>query len=327
MIKLNHIDSIQDNWTKPFVEKLNFKIIENKYLLAPEDIWDGGIFYKLLSDNLSLAVIDYIAKKEIEFIKASANSDFWYLIFDLSDGINNHILNNSNYEVGNKSNYNFGFIDGTAERKVIPNIGTRTYSFRIVIRKSYFEELIRPYDLGNFNTRIQENIEEYHHYYGYVDSTSKIILNKIINKKFGDANYELIVQACAYKLLGVFLKNLVRYNSFTLKHAKADLDAIINTKKHIIEHIWEPFMGVDFLASEAGMSQTKFKSHFKDFFGLSPAIFYKIEKLKLAKELLETKKYDNIKELSSDLNFGKSPSFAYLFKEYFGIDPHDIVNY
>lgn len=87
----------------------------------------------------------------------------------------------------------------------------------------------------------------------------------------------------------------------------------------------KPFMGIEFLASKTGMSKTKFKSYFKEFYGISPAIYHKKEKLNLAKKMLETKQYKSIKDLSDDLDYPTSYSFISLFKKEFGIPPQNIL--
>ena len=326
MRKFEHIDAIETIWAQKFIDELGFSLKDNKYLLAPEKVWDGGIYFKYFHKGFALAVVDYIAKEKIEFIKKPAeNIDFYYIMYDLSEGKNQHTIDSKPYEMGKNSDFNFGFLEGNTERRVIPEIGKRTFSFRILVSKTFFNELLKEYSSGAFNDILQENLVKHLHFYGYADSKSKILLEQLTRRRLGDNNYELLALSLAHKILGNFMKSLVKTNTFIMKHSKADHDAIIHIKKYLDENLTSLFEGIDALASKAGMSASKFKLLFKEMYGITPANYHKTEKLKLAKAILESNNYSTVTDLAYEFNYHKPSYFISVFKKEFGFTPHELI--
>lgn len=97
---------------------------------------------------------------------------------------------------------------------------------------------------------------------------------------------------------------------------------ILKTIHYISVHIKETIK-LDFLASIADLSESRFKQKFSDQIGMSPRVYINYEKVKKAKTfLLEG---HNVIETAMEFNFSSSNYFCVVFKRYLGISPTKFV--
>ena len=58
---------------------------------------------------------------------------------------------------------------------------------------------------------------------------------------------------------------------------------------------------------------------------MSPALFFKNEKLLLAKELLESGDFKLISDVAYELGYNKTTYFSSIFRNHFGVLPHTLL--
>ena len=90
---------------------------------------------------------------------------------------------------------------------------------------------------------------------------------------------------------------------------------------YIARNIEEP-MGVDLLATVAGLSTSRFKAKFREQMGIAPAEYVLREKVAYAKELLE--KGSSVTDAAYQLGFSSSQYFATAFKRILNITPRQV---
>jgi len=90
--------------------------------------------------------------------------------------------------------------------------------------------------------------------------------------------------------------------------------------KYILEHITDPELSVDRLASEIGFSRVHYYRKVKALTNLTPIQFIRLIRLKKAAQMLETGKL-NIGEVRYAVGFDDADYFRNAFKEQFGMTP------
>lgn len=102
-----------------------------------------------------------------------------------------------------------------------------------------------------------------------------------------------------------------------------DRKYILKAEKILIENLQTNFPGIENIANEIGVSPTKLKQNFKQFFGQTLFDFYQEKQMQLAKISL-LKSEIKIKELASNLGYENASKFAKTFKKIHGILPSDL---
>ena len=97
---------------------------------------------------------------------------------------------------------------------------------------------------------------------------------------------------------------------------------IINKAKMIIRDEVESRITIQEIAEQMGMGYSNFRKLFKEFTGVSPALYQQELKLQKAKELLSTTGI-SIKEIAYQLNFDSPDYFSSKFKNKVGCKPRE----
>lgn len=89
---------------------------------------------------------------------------------------------------------------------------------------------------------------------------------------------------------------------------------------YIHEHIREP-ISIGTLAAEMNLSESRFKSLFKDSTGFTPRDYIQREKVRLAMEAISTNPGRSFTDLAYELNFSSPQYFSTVVKKYTGSSP------
>jgi len=79
------------------------------------------------------------------------------------------------------------------------------------------------------------------------------------------------------------------------------------------------------LAEAATMSQSQFYRQLKELTGLSPIQFVQEVRLQTARDWLENRRYETVKQVAHSVGFQKPSYFAQLFRQRFGITPGSLL--
>ncbi len=149
------------------------------------------------------------------------------------------------------------------------------------------------------------------------------ILNDLRKQDIGGELFNLNLIATGYQLISNYLDQMFD-NDIIEKVNTDDLMKIMGIQAILINNIDQPFPSIKTISDKAHMSETKFKRLFRKVTGTTPNYFYMSNKLKKAKELLETKK-NTIAEVCDELNFSNYSYFIFKFREHFGVSPNVFI--
>lgn len=107
-----------------------------------------------------------------------------------------------------------------------------------------------------------------------------------------------------------------------LTYSKADEDFIRNLDEYIMQHIEQPDLMVEDIASAMCMSSSNLFRKLKAIIGKNPSEYLRIKRLKKAAELLQCSEY-GITDVSLLVGFRSPTYFSSCFKKQFGITPTD----
>ncbi len=99
-----------------------------------------------------------------------------------------------------------------------------------------------------------------------------------------------------------------------------DYGKIALAERTILQHLPNGFYGVEQLARESGLSETKLKTLFKKVFGFSMLQYYKEKNILLAEQLLK-KSAMQIKQVAFLTGYTSVSKFIAAFKKRFGVQP------
>ncbi len=144
--------------------------------------------------------------------------------------------------------------------------------------------------------------------------------------------YEAALEEAAYtqQLLAGIVNHLVgrmyslERNIELLSRSQAHVNMISKAQLRIRESL-ESSLTIQQVAEELGVSYSNFRKLFKEYTGLSPAVYQQDLRLQRAKELLSTTDM-SIKEIAYQLNFESPDYFSAKFKSKTGHRPSELRN-
>lgn len=101
---------------------------------------------------------------------------------------------------------------------------------------------------------------------------------------------------------------------------------ILQAEHYLSDFYFSDFPGVERLAEKVGISETGLKMGFKQLFGCSVYKYYRAQKMKIARSILEKDNGCKIKEVAALMGYENAAKFAAAFKEETGQLPSNISN-
>ncbi|MFN8344144.1 MAG: helix-turn-helix transcriptional regulator [Spirosomataceae bacterium] len=125
------------------------------------------------------------------------------------------------------------------------------------------------------------------------------------------------------RLLSLFYELLATLNEDATASTKIPADEkekLEKVKKKVIENFTSRPPTLEILAAEIGMSKSKMKQLFKDFYGESIYQFHQKAKLNYAADLLKTQRY-TVSQVAYKVGYNHSIKFIKIFEKYFDTTP------
>ncbi|MCC9074482.1 helix-turn-helix transcriptional regulator [Flavobacterium sp. F-65] len=324
ILEFDHIYSLTSKWQQKFIDEFGCTMITDHLLNFPQDVVDGAAYFMDISPDIAVVVIDVTMKKKIRFTRMKTDEDFWIIYYDLSERFNRHEVNDVKHKIGYKSKLSFGIIDNKTTSSYVSEVGNKSYSFRLLISKKIIKSFFEKEGLEKSLTAFFKSNRQKMFFYGHIDSRSKLVLHDLKKQNMAGFNYEFRLKNATYNLLAYFFERLTD-NSFNVKSLlEKDVEEVMKSQDFLLSDLLMPFPGVTILAEIANMSVSKFSNLYKNIYGKSPALFFKIEKLELAKELLENGDFKSVSDLSYALGYKKTTYFSSIYKNYFGVLPNTV---
>ncbi|MHC0442827.1 helix-turn-helix domain-containing protein [Flavobacterium sp. 3-210] len=322
--EFRHVFSLTEEWRKKFVDELGCTVVD-ELMIFSEDLALGSCYLAEIHSGLSVLVIDSVLKKPLRLTRIPSEDDFWIVYYDMSNTFSKHILEGVDHKIGYTSKLNFAIVDNQIGSTYLAAVGERFYSLRLFIRKSYMKSFFTGSEFRkDFKDVFDDKVNKMF-FYGHIDSRSKIILHSLKQKSTNDPHYGLLIKGVSYNLLGYLIERLNSKMPKIGMHLEKDIQAVMVSQQQLLSNLLIPFPGTEFLANIANMSSTKYRNLYEDIFGMSPAKFFKNEKLLLAKELLESGDFNLVSDVSFELGYNKTAYFSAIYRDYFGVLPKTVL--
>ncbi|MEN2398846.1 AraC family transcriptional regulator [Flavobacterium sp. MC2016-06] len=320
---IEHSYSADLSWVESFAKQFGGKV-EGNFIIVPEEYQTGTRYFIDCGEGIIAYYLNVTYKKNIHLIQKNSTNDFVGFYYNLTDGEASVTGENFVYEVG-RWQYNLAVIDGTLESTYKVKSGSSTYALCIFIKKSNIEAYAKKNNITFQNIdKIVDPSKNTIIRFDRMSSESFHLLNDLRKLKVGGPIFDLNLIGTVHMLISNYLKKIASNRIIIQTVNQSDLANIIKIQMYLIENIQNHFPSIKFMASQANMSESKFKNLFKKITGNTPSSFFMDNKLLLAKELLE-KKQLTITQISDQLNFTNNSYFASKFKFHFGMSPKAFI--
>ncbi len=203
--------------------------------------------------------------------------------------------------------------------------GNWEYQVTLTIEKKWFLKTIATSPTIYLNQLLNQDKSFY--LFETLTSTMKQIIcniNDLVNSDEKLQNLKLFQYAI--ELLNLFL---YKVEQRTIIHEisgihSSDIEAIFLIRKQILENLIA-VPSLKQLSIEANMSISKLQRCFQQVFGKSISQYALSEKMNLARQMLDTKKY-SVSEVGYQIGYSNLSHFTEAFKNKFGINPKNYLN-
>lgn len=319
--------SLTPEWQQQIVKGLGAALIDNKLLIVPENIATGASIFLEVLPGLSVHLLDMTFHIPVAITRVPKEDHNYYMIyFDIGDEVTTHILGNVIHKAGYNSKLGMSFMDCGVKGIILPPVGERTYSLRLLVDKTYYKALAATNRSAEVNDLLFDESKNTLFFYTHIDSRSKVLLNKLKeDHHFTSSSFELKLKHIALYLLNYVVERTARFEPIINKLSQNDIDSILKTSQYMLNNLLSDFPGLPAMAEMAGMSGTKYKTLFKKILKDTPNTFFSNEKLLLGQKLLQSGNFNTVNEVAYELGYSNAGYFAKLFKNKFEVLPAEIL--
>ena len=324
MKKITHYYSLHPEWQQDVANQLGTELIDDKIIVIPETIGSGFTYFTSIIPGISVLYINVSFSIQIKITRLSSENELYVFHFDLSEHTNLLKINNIDYEIGSYNKLDLAIIDNNIESSFKPAVNDKTITLRILVDKNLLNDFIMKHAIKKKIVKDEDkpNSDVFYHY-GNIDSNSILLIQSIKDKSVYDPAFEPRLKGITLKMLGNFFNKFYSADSQKENITEIESESIAKTKEHLINHLYDPFPTVTFLAAMAGMSESKFKILFKKCYNNTPNNFFIKEKMNLAKSLLQSGNFHSLTDVVYELNYTKLSYFSSKYQEFFGTKPYD----
>lgn len=194
------------------------------------------------------------------------------------------------------------------------------FQVTLTIDKKWFLESSKHSNETYFG-RLLKSKKAFYLFESMLPSMKNVIhtIHEIINSN--DKFLDIKLHQKAIELFNLFLENVENRN---LKENisginASDIEKIFQTRQKLLENLTN-VPSLKQLSLDAGMSISKLQKCFQQVFGLSISQYALSEKMNLAKQLFDTKKY-SVSEVGYKLAYSNLSHFTKAFRNEFGLNP------
>ncbi|KIO77819.1 hypothetical protein TH53_07360 [Pedobacter lusitanus] len=326
MRTLNYYYTLTPEWQDQLVKSLGAELIDHKLLIIPEDIASGGSIFLEVLPGLSVHLLDMTFHVPVTITRLPKALNYYMIYYDIGDEITTHILGDTVHQAGYHSKLGMGFMDCSTKGIIIPPVGERTYSLRLLVDKTYYKSLAATNRTAEVTDLLFDESKNTLFFYSHIDSRSKVLLNELKTAHhFLSSSFELKLKHIALYLLNYVVERTARFEPIINKLSQQDIDSILKTSEYMLDNLLAEFPGLSVMADMAGMSGTKYKFLFKKILKDSPGNFFSSEKLLLGQQLLQSGNFRHVNDIAYELGYSNPGYFTRLYKRTFGMSPGSIL--
>jgi len=314
--------TLTPEWQQQIVKYLGATLSDNKLLIIPEDIASGGSIFLEVMPGVSVHLLDLTFHVPVAITRVAKDHNYYMIYYDIGDEITTHILDDEIHKAGYHSKLGMSFMDCNTRGIIMPPVGERSYSLRLLVDKTYYKNLAATNRDAAVTDQLFDESKNTLFFYSHIDSRSKVLLNSLKeDHHFTSPSFELKLKHIALYLLNYVVERTAPFEPIINKLSQQDIDNILKTSQYMLDNLLAEFPGLPQLAEMAGMSGTKYKILFKKILKDSPHSFFLNEKLLLGQKLLQSGDFNNVQEIAYELGYSNPGYFTKAYKKAFGVLP------
>ncbi|WP_316839988.1 helix-turn-helix transcriptional regulator [Pedobacter gandavensis] len=324
MKEVIHQYGVELDWVAGLAAELG-GYVEGNYIRIADEVQKGNRYVLPINDHLTAFIIDVTYRQDVVFKLRNTRSDFVGLYFNLSEGDSIHILNEVTRSAG-RWGYNLGIFDADLNGDFQVKSGSTTYMIAIFIKKSALKQYLSRIPQHQqivesiFNPELNTIVR-----FDRMSNHAWWLMNELRKVPPAGPVYDTFITGTVYGLIADYMDQLINQEIIIEQVLPEDVGNIVSSQAYLIGHIEAAFPGIHALATEANMSETKYKKLFKKISGISPNAFFLSNKLSYAKEMLETGEF-TIGEIAHKFGFFDSSHLIEQFKSTYGVPPKEYLS-
>lgn len=311
-------------WLREFALFLNRSIVNN-VLELPASLADGYMKVGYIEPGLSFLLANFKFNRDLVFDILSNNKPEYVLYFTKLVISGDWVFNVGDEKVVLQEETNETvFMPGTMDHhKVEFKKGTHLKVLCVYLDQDWIETYISNEDarqkisaysemgLRNFNKEI-------------LTAEYKKIFDALLEKDSSHPLENLYTHTRVLHLLEHFLNSILMRISFTIPLTidNNDLQKLFLVEKYLLDNFNKQFPSVEEMAKIALMSKSKLKKIFKIAFGMGLYHYYQKNRMRIAKELIQSQER-TISEIGYSLGYSNLSNFSIAFKKEYGVLPSE----
>lgn len=326
-IKIEQSVNIGTDWIEEIKVKLDSTFVNENTMVFSDSLGKGYFYFKEIIPGMMAQIIDLTSSQEIEFTRLPSEEELYILYYDISEeSFSRDMQDVSENKYEADPVYGFGIIPSHVVTRYISIPFQRRFSVAITLTKSLFEEYLGgpiSKSIKNKNFDLKKSVYHFKH----IDSRTKVLLLKLQDMNFEDSSFRFSVKGNILQILGYSIKRLrAEDNVFSNNLRAFEYDKIVQSRDYLMERLCEPFPSIKFLADMAGMSISRYIIMFKKIHFDAPKQFFIRERLVLAKKMLQSGGYKDMKSIIYDIGFSSIINFNRLYFLRYGVLPKNHFN-
>ncbi|MBF4494773.1 helix-turn-helix transcriptional regulator [Flavobacterium sp. JLP] len=310
MKKITHFYSLGPEWQNQLAEEMGTKVVDDKIIVVPENIGRGHTYFTQITSGISALFFDIEFNTPVKITRLKSDHYLYIFHYDLSEHVNLIKINNKDYEIGSFDKLDLAIIDNKLESSFKPAVNERTIALRILVDKNLLNDFTEKYPSKEITKNKGKSTQNTLYHYGNIDSNSLLLIQAIKSKSIYDLSFDSFLKGVSLKLLGNFFNKFYNIDTAQNEITDVEIEAITKTKNYLLDNLYGPFPSIAFLSALAGMSDSKYKMLFKKYFKDTPNNLFIVEKMRLAKNLLQSGKFNTLTEIIYELNYNKLTYFS-----------------
>lgn len=347
---------INNNHWPTRTEKCFDDFLEFNYSLNSPELLLDGLTKLTISDHLPLKQSIYLnslfCKATISYHKIEEG--FWILSTEVD--VKQDIVIKSKYDKKLSNDYyllTFSVLDSKFTFNDLQNVdfisscwtfskpgtevttpfyrNTTSHSFTLAVTKQWTNKAFMPGSIS-YQQTIENFLNSEKGFFSGMPITPKThsLIKKIT--KTWKTEYNMNKQVDATNLKKDCLKLFIDFfnNSFERNRIEdnvslknSDYQIVFEAEKIILDNLYLPFIGIDYIAREVRISPTKLKANFKEVFGISILQYHKEKNMLLAMQLIQNSNI-MIKNIAAVTGYQNTSRFSRNFKKRFGKLPYKV---
>ncbi len=307
-------------WLENFAQQFGEDVVDDAFKISSA-VGEGFIRQVHFFDGFTLTYLHVKLVQPLEFIRHSVkDSNLFPIMFYSQELPFEQDIDEKKKMIGYHTSNGIFMPSPQIETRWSMPANTDDFQITLTIEKDWFTSLFASSD-DNYLKQLLESNKPFYLFESLQISMKNLItdIHCLINSD--DKLKQFKLHQKAIELFNLFLKQL-EYRNTNLNISainQHDVQRIFVVQATILENLTTP-PSLKELAQDAGMSISKLQKCFQQVFGKSISQYALSEKMQVAKQMLETKKY-SIAEIGYDLGYSNLSHFSKAFHKKFGVNP------